>query len=117
MAAEQDRRYPGSFHSGLLDPGIGRSLAVVGKNLSAIRGEFFPMLLQAGQYGEVALIQHRAAVPPDVAGASALLLFGSTVLGHGGTGKAKRQSADDKEILVHSNLLRIERRRYRRRLS
>lgn len=41
------------------------------------------MLLEAGLHSEIVLIQYRATVPLDVAGASALLLFGSTVLRHG----------------------------------
>jgi hypothetical protein len=40
------------------------------------------MLLEAGQHSEIALIQHRTAIYLDVAGASALLLFGSTVMRH-----------------------------------
>ena len=48
------------------------------------------MFLEAGQHGEIALIRYRTTVPLDVTGASALLLFGSTVLRHGGTGKEKR---------------------------
>ena len=38
------------------------------------------MLLEGGQHSEIALIQYRTAEPLDVASASALLLFGSTVL-------------------------------------
>jgi predicted nucleotidyltransferase len=43
------------------------------------------------------------AAPPDIAGASALLLFGSAVLCGGSTGKEKRHKASDKDILVHGN--------------
>jgi hypothetical protein len=48
-----------------------------------------PVLLKACQHREIALIQYLAAVPLDVAGACMLLLFGSSVLRHGGTGKKK----------------------------
>jgi hypothetical protein len=70
-----------------------RSLAVIGEDLSTSRGELFPMLLEAAQHGEIALIQDRTAIPLNVASARALLLVGSTVLRHCGTGKQKRQSA------------------------
>jgi hypothetical protein len=60
------------------------------------------MLLKAGQHCEIALIQHRPAVPPDIAGASALLLFGSAVLCDGSTGKENK--ASDKDILFHGIL-------------
>jgi hypothetical protein len=82
-----NQRYARSFRGRRPDPEIGRSLAVIGKNPSTTSGEFFPMLLKAGQHSEIALIQNRTAVPPDAAGASALLLFGSTVLSHCGTGE------------------------------
>ena len=62
------------------------------------------MLLEAGQHREIALIQYRTAVLLDVAGASALLLFGSPVLRHGGAAEENRQSADDEDIRVHGNL-------------
>ena len=38
------------------------------------------MLLEGGEHSEIALIQYRTAEPLDVASASALLLFDSTVL-------------------------------------
>jgi hypothetical protein len=60
------------------------------EDLSARHGKLFPVLLEAGQHSEVALIQYRTAISLDVAGASALLLFGRPVLRHGGTGKEKR---------------------------
>jgi hypothetical protein len=49
-------------------------LTVIVKNFSTRRGELFPVLLEAGQHSEIALIQYRTAVPLNVAGASALLL-------------------------------------------
>ena len=61
---------------------------------SSHRGEFSPMLLKTCQHCEIALIQHRTAVPLDIAGARALLLLGSTVLRHGGAGRDKQQSDD-----------------------
>jgi hypothetical protein len=81
---------------------------MIRKNLSTRRGEFFPMLLEAGQHSEIALIQYRTAVPLNVAGAGTLLLFGSTVLRHGGTAKEKRQSADEKDTVVHGNLCAMD---------
>lgn len=66
------------------------------------------MLLEAGQHSEIALIQYRTAVPLNVAGASALLLFGSAVLRQGGTGKEKRHSANDEDI-VHGYLCAMDR--------
>jgi hypothetical protein len=77
---------------------------MIRQNLFASHREFFAILLKAGQHGEVALIQYRTAVPLDVAGAGALLLFGSTVLRHGRTGRKKRKGADDEEISVHGSL-------------
>jgi hypothetical protein len=62
----------------------------VSEDFSARRGKLFPVLLQAGQHSEVALIQYRAAVSLDVAGASTLLLLGSGVFRHGGIGNEKR---------------------------
>ena len=62
------------------------------------------MLLKAGQHGEIALIQHRAAVPLDVSGACTLLLFGSAVLRYGAPAEEKRQRADDKDVTFHGNL-------------
>ena len=64
------------------------------------------MLLKAGQHGEIALIQHRAAVPLGISRASALLQFGTAILilRHGSTEKKKRQRAGDKEIFDHWNL-------------
>jgi len=50
------------------------------KDFSTRRRELLTVLLQAGQYSEIALIQYRPAVSLDVAGANTLLLFGSTVL-------------------------------------
>jgi hypothetical protein len=63
-----------------------------------------PVFLKAGQHREIALIQYRTAVSLDIAGACTLLLFGSSVLRHGGTGKEKRQGTDDKDIVFHANL-------------
>jgi hypothetical protein len=77
---------------------------MVRENLFARHGEFFAILLKAGQNGEVALIQYRTEVPLDVAGAGALLRFGSTVLRHGRTGRNKRKDPDDEEISVHGSL-------------
>ena len=99
-----NQRHAGSFRGCWLDPEIGWSLAVIRKNPFTRRGELFPMLLKAGQHSEIALSQHRTAVPVDIARASALLLFGSAVLCHGGTGKEKRESADDEHIFIHGNL-------------
>jgi hypothetical protein len=81
-----------------------RSLTMIRKDLSARHGERLPVLLKAGQHREIALIQYRTAVPLDVASACTLLLFGSPVLRHGGTGEEKRQGADDKDIVLHENL-------------
>jgi hypothetical protein len=75
---------------------IVRSLAAIGEDLSAKHGELFQILLKAGEHSDVALLQYRTAVPLDVAGACTLLLFGSTVLRHGG--------ADNKDIVVHGDL-------------
>ena len=77
---------------------------MIREDLSARHGELLPVLLKAGQHCEIALIQYRTAVSLDVAGASTLLLFSSTVLRHGDTGKEKGQGADDKDIVVHGSL-------------
>jgi hypothetical protein len=81
---------------------------VISEDFSTRRGELFPVLLEAGQHSEIALIQYRTAVPLNVAGASALLLFGSAVLRQGGTGKEKRHSADDEDIVVHGYLCAMD---------
>jgi hypothetical protein len=97
--------------SGLI-PGC-RSLAVIGEDLPTSRGELFPMPLEAAaQHGEIALIRDRTAVPSNVAGARALLLFGSTVLGHCCTGKQKHQSADNHWMGFHGTFLRSIQRCY-----
>jgi hypothetical protein len=82
---------------------------VISEDFSTRRGELFPVLLEADQHSEIAL-QYRTAVPLNVAGASALLLFGSAVLRQGGTGKEKRHSANDEDI-VHGLPLRDGSRR------
>jgi hypothetical protein len=79
---------------------------MIRQNLSTGRGELFPMLLKAGQYGEIALIQYRTAVPLDIARACALLLFGTTVLRHGGVGNEKQQTGGDKKKFDHRDLWR-----------
>jgi hypothetical protein len=81
-------RYRSSFRGGVHLVSA-RSLTVVSKNLSAGRGELFPMLLKAAQHGEIALIQHRAAVPLGISRASAPLQFGTAILRHGSTEKEK----------------------------
>jgi hypothetical protein len=62
---------------------------VISEDFSTRRGELFPVLLEAGQHSEIALIQYRTAVPLNVAGASARLLFGSAVLPPGRHWKGK----------------------------
>ena len=59
-----------------------RSLTVIRQNPFAGSGEFVPMLLKAGQHCEIALIEHRAAVPMDIARAGSPLLLGANVLRH-----------------------------------
>jgi hypothetical protein len=70
-------------------PATAQSLTMIGEDFSTRRSELLPVLLQASQHSKIALIQYRAAVTLDVASASTLLLFGSTVLCHGGTGNEK----------------------------
>jgi hypothetical protein len=84
-----NQRHEGSFRGCWLDPEIGWSLAVIRKNPFTTGGELFPMSLKAGQHIEIALSQHRTAVPVDIARASALLLFGSAVLCRHWKGKAR----------------------------
>jgi hypothetical protein len=96
------RHYVTSTKSGdMLDPEIGRSLAMIRKNLFAGRREFLPVLLEAAQHGEIALVEHRTAVPMNIAGASSVLLFGSTMLRDRSIGQDKRQGADENDIPVH----------------
>jgi hypothetical protein len=45
-------------------------------------GELVPMFLKASQHREIALIEHRAAVPMDIARAGTPLLWGANVLRH-----------------------------------
>lgn len=80
---------------------IVRSLTMIRKDPSTGRDELFPVLLKARQHREIALIQYRTTVSLDVAGARTLLLLGSTMLGHGGAGKEKREGADAKDVVVH----------------
>ena len=83
---------------------------MIREDLSARHGELFPVLLQTFVHCEIALIQYRTAVSLDVAGASTLLLFGSTVLRHGGSGEEKRQGADNKrnQARVDTQSLSVE---------
>jgi len=105
VAALSEPTIPRFVPRRLVEAEITRSLAMIRKDLSAHRGEFSPMLLKTCQHCEIALIQHRTAVPLDIAGARALLLLGSTVLRHGGAGRDKRQSDDDEDKLFQGNLL------------
>jgi hypothetical protein len=57
-------------------------LTVVRKNLFAGSGELVPMFLKASQHREIALIEHWAAVPMDIARAGTPLLWGANVLRH-----------------------------------
>jgi hypothetical protein len=59
-----------------------RSLTVIRQNPFAGSGEPVPMLLKAGQHCEIALIEHWAAVPMDIARAGTPLLWGANVLRH-----------------------------------
>jgi hypothetical protein len=106
-----NQRWQGSFRGIASVHAIVRSLTVIVKDFSTRRRELFPVLLEAGQNGEIALIQYWTAVPLNVAGACALLLFGSTMLRQGGAGKEERHSADHKDIVVHGYLLRDGSRR------
>jgi hypothetical protein len=81
-----------------------RLLTMIREDLSARHGELLSVLLKAGQHRKIALIQYGTAVPLDVAGACTLLLFGSSVLRHGGAGEEKRQGAKDKDVVFHGNL-------------
>ncbi len=74
---------------------------MVSQNLPAGGGELFAMLLKTAQHREIALIEHRAAIPLDIARASALLLFVATVLRNGATGSEKRQTGGEKGIFGH----------------
>jgi hypothetical protein len=49
-------------------------LPVVFQDLIAGRGDFWPILLKAGQDGQIALIYHRATEALNIARASLLLL-------------------------------------------
>lgn len=66
------------------------------------------MLLESRQYGEIALVQCRTAVPLDITRPSALLLVGSALLCQGGTRKKNRHSAGDKDIVIHGTFLGSE---------
>jgi len=104
VAALSEPTIPRFVPRRLVEAEITRSLAMIRKDLSAHRGEFSPMLLKTCQHCEIALIQHRTAVPLDVAAACTLLLCGSSVLRHGGIGKEKRQGAADKDKVFHGDL-------------
>jgi hypothetical protein len=79
-------------------------LTVVGQNFPAGRGEPLPMLLKASQHREIALIEYRTAVPLDIAGARALLLFGTTVLRDGCARNENYQKGSGKGISRHKDL-------------
>jgi hypothetical protein len=89
VAASSEPAMTGIVPRQCVVPAIARSLTMIGEDFSTRRCELLPVLLQAGQHSEIALIQYRTAVSLDVASASTLLLFGSTVLCHGGTGNEK----------------------------
>jgi hypothetical protein len=66
---------------------------MVGQNLPARSGELLAMLLNAAQHSEIALIEHRAAVPLGIARASALLLFGAIQMVRRRKGRRASQAA------------------------
>jgi hypothetical protein len=60
-------------------PGI-QLLAVIDQHLKARRTKFLAVLLQAGQNGEIALINHLAAEANRITRTSLLVLLAATVL-------------------------------------
>jgi hypothetical protein len=78
-------------------------LAVVLQHHVASLGQLGAVLLQAGENGEVALIDHRTAVTLNIAGTGRLLLGRSaTLLRDGGGGDRHGQQDQSQERFVHS---------------
>src|ERR1700704_5126132 len=72
-------------------------LSVILQHLIACRAQFGPMLLEAGQNGEITLIDHRAAEALNVARARPLLLRRAAallLLGDGASGNRYRQQGE-----------------------
>src|SRR5258708_26765945 len=101
-------RFPGPGRSG--PPTMGatvlwqprRLLLVALQHLGASLRKLRPILLQAGQDGEVTLINDRAAEALDVAGTGFLFLVRTAPLlseSHGG--ERKRQQGESQEIFTH----------------
>src|SRR5579871_3865614 len=77
-------------------------LAVGLQNLVAGRADLGTVLLQAGENGEIALINHRTAVLLHVAGAGLLLVRRSaTAIGIGGRRKGKRGQGESEKKFTH----------------
>jgi len=78
-------------------------LPVIFQHLIARRGQLGAILLQASEDGEVALIDHGAAVALNVAGASLLLLrrAAALLLGNGAGGNRYRQQEEREGEFTH----------------
>jgi hypothetical protein len=80
-----------------------RLLAVVLEHLIASGGDLRTILLQAGQNGEIALVDHGAAETLHVAGTRLLLLrrAAALLLGEGVLGDGGRQQSECEEKFTH----------------
>jgi hypothetical protein len=76
-------------------------LAVVLEHLGAGLRKLLPILLQAGEDGEVALIDHGATMPLHVTGASLLLVRVAPMLREGRRGERERGQGDYQEKSTH----------------
>src|SRR6266478_6230149 len=78
-----------------------RLLLVALQHLGASLRKLRPVLLQAGQDGEVTLSNDRAAEPLDVAGTGFLFLVRTAPLSESHGGERKRQQGESQEIFTH----------------
>lgn len=78
-------------------------LPVVFQHLIAGLGQFGPILLKARQHGEVALVDHRAAVALNVARTSRLFFrrTAALLLGNGSAGNRQCQQDEWQEKFMH----------------
>lgn len=81
-----------------------RSLTVVGQYLFASSAQLSSMLLKTSQNSEVSIVQHRPAVPLDIAGTSALFLLSTAMLRKSGVRTEERQKSGSPYVFRHGDL-------------
>src|SRR6185437_7383168 len=78
-------------------------LPVIFKHPSAGHREFGAMFLQTGQNGEIALIEHVAAIALCVTRTCLLFVYRATpgIIGHSSGGKSERRQGESEKIFTH----------------